>query len=683
MCGIYGMVAREGIADGRFLGPMDRALVHRGPDDSGMLVDGRCALGMRRLAIIDLAGGRQPIPSEDRALWVVLNGEIYNHQAIRRALAGRHQFATASDTEVIVHLYEDLGAAFVHELRGMFACAVWDRHEQSLVLARDRLGIKPLYYADTPQGLVFASEVRALLAHPWVGRELDLTALSHYLTFGTTPHDRSIIRGVAKLPPGHVLRWRPGSMAVERYWNLTLDAQGPQVTKGTPGGKAPASEAEAALQVRELLVDAVTSHLVSDVEVGAFLSGGVDSATVVGLMAQAGARPRTFSIGFDESDFDELYYARLVARHFGTRHEELMVRPDVWSLVDHVIQALDEPMADVSALPTYLVSQLAARQVKVVLSGDGGDEVFGGYDHYRTTLAEARRLDGLDAVVQRFAPLRRWMKRTAEALPEPVYGKYWLRHVALDPRMRYVDTATMFSPEMQARLLTGDVRTRLRHLQQAGRTDALDPQEQRARMLENAPGDELGRLLYLDTMTYLPLDILTKVDRMSMAHSLEVRPPLLDTALVEVVAAMPSAWKIAAGEQKRLLKRAVADLVPAEILGRKKRGFGVPIRHWFRGPLREAVAGVLTDRRTRTRGLIEPAAIISLLDRHASGRRDLSLQLWSLLVLELWLRMTLDAPRAQPQPPPGDGRPETRWETPALAGHGTPAPGLLAEGGGC
>ena len=369
------------------------------------------------------------------------------------------------------------------------------------------------------------------------------------------------------------------------------------------------------------------------------------------------------------------------ARHFGTRHEELVVRPDVWSLIDRVIQALDEPMSDASAIPTYLVSQLAARQVKVVLSGDGGDEVFGGYDHYRSTLDEARRLDALDAVAQRFSPLRRWMKRTAEALPESVYGKYWLRHAALDPRMRYIDSATLFLPEMQARLLTGDVRARLRRLQEASQADALDPQEQRARMLENAPGDELGRLLYLDTMTYLPLDILTKVDRMSMAHSLEVRPPLLDTALVEAVAAMPSAWKISAGEQKRLLKRAVADLVPAEVLGRKKRGFGVPIRHWFRGPLREAVAGVLTDQRTRTRGLIEPAAIDSLLDRHVNGRRDLSMQLWSLLVLEQWLRMTLDAPRSQPQPQ--DGRPETRWETPALAGHGTPAQGLLAEGGGC
>jgi asparagine synthase (glutamine-hydrolysing) len=651
---------------------MDRALVHRGPDDSGMLVDGRCALGMRRLAIIDLAGGRQPIPSEDRALWVVLNGEIYNHHAIRRALAGRHQFATASDTEVIVHLYEDLGTNFVQELRGMFACAVWDRHEQALVIARDRLGIKPLYYADTPLGLVFASELRAVLAHPWVGREIDLTSLTHYLTFGTTPQDRSIIRGVAKLPPGHLLRWRAGTLKVERYWNLLPEAE------DAAGGKVPASEAEAAERVRELLADAVTSHLVSDVEVGAFLSGGIDSATVVGLMTQAGVRPRTFSIGFDESDFDELHYARLVARHFGTRHEELVVRPDMWSLVDRVIQALDEPMSDVSALPTYLVSQLAAQHVKVVLSGDGGDEVFGGYDHYRTTLDETRRLDRFDAVAERFSPLRRWVKRTAEALPEPVYGKYWLRHAALDPRMRYIDSATLFLPEVQARLLTGDVRARLRRLQELGQADVLHPQEQRARLLESAPGDELGRLLYLDTMTYLPLDILTKVDRMSMAHSLEVRPPLLDTALVEAVAAMPSAWKIAAGEQKRLLKRAMADLLPPETLSRKKRGFGVPIRHWFRGPLREAVAGILTDRRTRARGLIEPAMVDTLLQRHVSGRRDLSMQLWSLLVLEMWLRMTIDAPRSQPQ----DGRTEARWETHALAGQGPSASGLLAEGGG-
>jgi asparagine synthase (glutamine-hydrolysing) len=663
MCGIYGMVAREGVADGRFLGPMDRAMVHRGPDDSGMLVDGRCALGMRRLAIIDLAGGRQPIPSEDRGVWVVLNGEIYNHQAIRRSLSGRHTFATASDTESIVHLYEDLGSAFVNELRGMFACAVWDRREQSLVLARDRLGIKPLYYADTPRGLVFASELRALLAHPWVSRELDLGALTHYLTFGTSPADHAMIRGVAKLAPGHVLRWRAGSCTVERYWDLTPAGEDAEAL-------APTSEAEAVDRVRELLVDAVTSHLVSDVEVGAFLSGGVDSATVVGLMARAGAQPRTFSIGFDESDFDELRYARMVARHFGTRHEELVMRPDIWALIERVVQAIDEPMSDASVLPTYLVSQLAAGHVKVVLSGDGGDEVFGGYDRYPTALAEAHRLD---AVAQRHSHLRHWMKRAAEALPEPVYGKYWLRHVALDPRLRYIDSSTLFSPEAQARLLTDGVRARVRrHL-----GDGPHPQELRARLLENAPGDVLGRILYLDTMTYLPLDILTKVDRMSMAHSLEVRPPLLDTALVEAVAAMPSAWKIAAGEQKRLLKRAVADLVPAEILSRPKRGFGVPICHWFRGPLREAVTGILTDPRTRTRGLLEPAAITSLLSQHMMGRRDHSLQIWSLLVLELWLRSTLDAPQ------PETRRTEPRWETPALSGHSTPTSGLLAEGGGC
>jgi asparagine synthase (glutamine-hydrolysing) len=626
MCGIYGVLCPDGPVDGAPLAAMDHAMRHRGPDDSGTLLDGPCALGMRRLAIIDLAGGRQPIASEDRAVWVVFNGEIYNFRSLRRELQERgHAFATSSDTEVIVHLYEELGEGFVERLRGMFACAVWDRRARALTLARDRIGIKPLYYAETEAGLVFASELRSLIAHPSVGRALDPLALSHYVSFGTTPADRGALRGVRKLPPGHLLRAERGRVVRERrYWDLVV---------------APAanpSEAQAVESVRALLRDAVRSHLESDVPVGAFLSGGVDSATVVALMAHLGQRPHTFSIGFDERDFDELRFARLVAERYGTQHEELVVRPDVWPLLDEIVPALDEPLADVSAIPTYLVSRLAARRVKVVLSGDGGDEVFGGYDHYEQGLADIRRFDRLPLL------LRRSIGAIAAVLPDVAPGKRWLRHASLAARLRFLDGEALFPADLKARLLSRDLAAAI--------ADAADPLEDRARMLERAPGDALGRLLYLDTMTYLPLDILTKVDRMSMAHSLEVRPPLLDAPLVEAVAQLPSRWKVDGRARKVLFKKAVRGWVPDEILARPKRGFAVPIRHWFRGPLRRAAEEVLFDRRTLARGLFDPRFVRALVDEHRRGRRDQSMRLWALLVLELWTRAVIEGERYSRRP---------------------------------
>ncbi len=625
MCGIYGVVSRSGAVDGEALAAMDRALVHRGPDDSGALLDGGCAIGMRRLSIIDLAGGHQPIASEDRTVWVVFNGEIYNHRELRERLAAAgHKFATRSDTEVIVHLYEEHGAGFVEHLRGMFAVAVWDRRRQTLTLARDRLGIKPLLYAETPDGLVFASELKGLIAHPAVARELDPRALSHYLSFGTAPADGTFLRGCVKLPAGHLMQWRQNRAEVRRWWDLRLDPERPAPPEG-----------EAAERLRGLLGDAVRSHLTADVEVGAFLSGGVDSATVVALMCAEGAQPRTFSIGFDEARFDELRYARLVAKRYRTRHEELVVRPhqNVWPLLDELVRALDEPFADVSALPTWLVSRMAAAQVKVVLSGDGGDEVFGGYDHYAQALADARRFDRLPPAAWRA------LARLAAALPDRALGKRWLHHASLPPRYRFLDGESLFAAPWKRRLLFGDLAAAL--------AAAPDPLEERAALLAGAPGDLLGRLMYLDTMTYLPLDILTKVDRMSMAHSLEVRPPLLDTPLVEAMARLPGRYKIRGAERKLLFKRAVRGLVPDEILRREKRGFGVPIATWFRGPLREPARAILTDARTRQRGLLEPRAVDAVLAEHFGGRRDHSLQIWALLVLELWQRAVLDGKTAQ------------------------------------
>ncbi|HEY1586385.1 MAG TPA: asparagine synthase (glutamine-hydrolyzing), partial [Polyangia bacterium] len=607
MCGIYGFVAAAGdLGDperiGATLNAMDRSIHHRGPDDNGQYFDDRCAMGMRRLSIIDLGGGKQPIASCDRRYWIVFNGEIYNYKKLReRLLARGHKFATTSDTETIVHLYEERGASVVDELSGMFGFAIWDRERHELVIARDRLGIKPMYYAPTPRGLVFGSELKSLLCHPDVRRSVSPEALSHYLSFGHTPGDQSILDGVRKLPPGHVLRYRGGELSITRYWDLRV----PEDTRVL-------DERDAAAEVRSLLRQAVESHLVADVPVGAFLSGGVDSASVVGTMAELGARPKTFSIGFEEADFNELDYARIIAKKFGTDHHELVVRPDAWDLTEKLVWFLDEPFADVSAIPTFLVSKLAAAEVKVVLSGDGGDEVFAGYDRYSWAVNEERRFGWLPASA-------RWaLTRAAAALPDRARGKNFLRHVAQPAHLRYVDGESLFQQPMKQRLLGPELARQL----QARGADALAATRDRVALLDGAPGDLVKRLMYLDTMTYLPLDILTKVDRMTMAHSLEARPPLLDHTLVERVFSLRSSLKLTSdGTQKAIFKNAVADLLPPEILTRPKRGFGVPIVKWFRGALKSPMQELLGDRRFVERGWLDENTVRTIVAEHLDGRR--------------------------------------------------------------
>jgi asparagine synthase (glutamine-hydrolysing) len=627
MCGIYGFVGQDlGAPDhaGALLGAMDRALFHRGPDDGGAYFDGRCAMGMRRLSIIDLAAGHQPLGNEDGSVWVVFNGEIYNYRELHAQLSARgHQLATRSDTECLVHLYEDRGADLVHALDGMFAFALWDRARGELTLARDRLGIKPLYYAELEGGLLFGSELKSLLQHPALQRRISPRALSHYFAFGVTPDDEAIVDGVRKLPPGHVLSWRAGRIAARRYWDLRPPARGPF------------DEGDAIDEVRFLVRQAVRTHLVADVPVGAFLSGGIDSASVVAHMALLGARPKTFSIGFDDPRYDELAWARVVAQRFGTDHHELVVRPDAWALAEELAFSLDEPFADVSAVPTFLVSKLASSEVKVVLTGDGGDEVFAGYDRYPKALAEAARYDRLPA------RLRQLVGSVASLLPAGAPGKHRLHHLAMDPTRRFIDGQSLF-PHHQRPLLRGSA--------PVARAMSAEPSplDERAGLYQSAPGDALSRLLYLDTMTYLPLDILTKVDRMTMACSLEARPPLLDHHLVEALFAMPSSLKLRENRQKHVFKRAMAGLVPQEILTRGKFGFGVPIERWFRGPLRAPVEELLADRRTRARGLWEPRFASRLCSEHARGRRDHSLQLWALVMLELWCRRFLDEPAPNP-----------------------------------
>jgi asparagine synthase (glutamine-hydrolysing) len=422
---------------------------------------------------------------------------------------------------------------------------------------------------------------------------------------------------VHKLAPGHLLEYRHGQLKTRRYWDLPPLEQTP----------APSFD-EAAREIRTRIRAAVKSHLIADVPVGAFLSGGVDSATIVGSMVELGVRPKTFSIGFDEREFDELHYARLIARHFDTDHHELVVRPDAYSLLDELAWFLDEPFADASAIPTYLVSRLAASKVKVVLSGDGGDELFAGYDRYPLELDEAKRLDWLPALA------RRAIGGVAQLWPERGLGKGWLHHAALERHLRFVDGQALFPLHWKSRLLHPDLAA----------SDAATPLRERAAILRKAPGDSLGRLLYFDTHTYLPLDILTKVDRMTMAHSLEARPPLLDHHLVEAAFTLPSRYKLDGKAQKAVMKRAVENLLPREILSRPKRGFGVPLRLWFRGPLKQAVADALAERRIEERGLLDPRAVRELCEQHFSGRRDQSLQLWGLLMLEAWCRRYLDQP---------------------------------------
>lgn len=621
MCGIYGFVSAEGPLGpseqvGRILGAMAQALYHRGPDDMGTCVDSFAAIGIRRLAIIDPHGGHQPISNEDRSVWVVCNGEIYNCGSLRQELIARgHRFSTASDVETIVHLYEERGREFVEALDGMFAIAVWDRGQQRLTLARDRVGIKPLFFCETPSGLVFASELKALIMHPAIERRVSADALAYYLTYGVTPPDGGMLQGVKKLEPAHTPTFGGGQSVRRRYWQL----------------RAPLRDltlADAAQEVRQRVRMAVRTHLMSDVPVGAFLSGGIDSATIVGTMVELGVRPKTFSIGFDDRQFNELNFARQIAHHFGTEHHEAILRPDFWSLMDQLPLVLDEPFADVSAVPTYLLAKLAAEQVKVVLTGDGGDEVFAGYDRYVDVLAEARRLDRFPL------GLRGLLAVVAGTLPRSFPGKHWLYHASLPFERRFIEGQALFPADLRVRLLCPDLAKRTR------------PIDERLRLLAAGTGDALTKLLRYETMTYLPLDILTKVDRMTMAHSLEARPPFLDHHLIEAVFAMPSSLKIEGSEQKVVLKHAVADLIPRRIRNRRKQGFGVPIHAWFRGPLREPLRDVLESSNALSRGWLNDREVRALLAEHFSGRRDHALRLWGLLVLELWSRRVLDAPSA-------------------------------------
>jgi asparagine synthase (glutamine-hydrolysing) len=607
VCGICGIATTHGAAEVEALRAMAERLVHRGPDSAGEHVDGGIALGARRLSIIDLEHGDQPIANEDGSCVVVQNGEIYNYPDLRRELerAG-HVFGTHCDTEALVHLYEEHGVGFAERLRGMFALAIWDAPRRRLVLARDPYGIKPLYYRHAGDELRFASELRALPRG-----EIDVDALECFLAFNSIPGPYSIFRDVRKLPAGHVLVWENGTVTIERY-----SRPGPAGSDELRTG----DEAELVEELRARLRDSVRAHLLSDVPVGVLLSGGVDSAALAALAAQETPEPvHTFTIGFAERSFDERADARRVAERYGTEHHELLVRPDPELLLQALAAAFDEPFADSSALPTYLVSQLAAEHVKVALSGEGGDELFGGYYTYAA-----------DLMADRVAPLARLARPLVEALPSSsrkasldYKAKRFVRAAHLPPLERHHGWKEIFSADVRAEL--------------TGRRSAFDPVDvYRARYAETAGAPQLARLQDVDFGVYLVDDLLVKTDRASMAHSLEARVPFLDPVVTTLAFALPTRLKVRGLAKKVLLRKAVEPLVPSEVVHGRKRGFSIPAAAWLRGELEPFARATLAADNLQRQGFFQPEPVAHLLDEHVAGREDWSRQLWGLLAFTLW-----------------------------------------------
>jgi asparagine synthase (glutamine-hydrolysing) len=615
MCGICGLVAgeRERTPDREAVARMSGRLVHRGPDDDGLFCEGPVALAARRLSIIDLAGGHQPIAGEDGSAVVVQNGEIYNYRELKRELEGRgHRFATDCDTEVLVHGYEEWGEGFVERLRGMFAIALWDKRRQRLLLARDRFGIKPLYYRDADGGLSFASELKAMLEQPGFSREIDPQAVSAYLAFNSIPAPLTIFKEARKLPPGFLLTWEGGEVTLRRFAR-----PGPS-TDGVRGGSAE----ELAAELREVLDDSVRAHLVADVPVGVLLSGGVDSGGLAALASRHVDEPlRTFSIGFEEEGFNELSRARLVAERYGTDHHELVLRPDAVELFPKLVEAFDEPFGDSSALPTYLVSELAVSEVKVALSGEGGDELFGGYYTYVADLL-ARRVGRLAALAR---PLAEALPSRTDRVGFDYKAKRFARAAAnADPLVRHHGWKEIFSAQARAELAGPG-------------TSAWDPLDvYRERYAETASADPLARMQDVDLGIYLVDDLLVKTDRLSMAHSLELRVPFLDPKVAEFAFSLPRRLKVRGFAKKRLLRQALAPLLPREIVRGRKQGFSIPIAAWLRGPLEPFAREVLAPSAIARQGLLDPTAVTPILDRHCSGQEDLSRQIWGLMALTLW-----------------------------------------------
>jgi asparagine synthase (glutamine-hydrolysing) len=639
MCGIagrYNYLSGAPVA-GRMVQGMCDLIAHRGPDADGVWTAGPVGLGHRRLAVIDLSeGGRQPMTDVRGGLWITFNGEIYNYLELKRDLESRgHQFRSKSDTEVMLAAYREWGVECVSRFRGQFAFALWDETTRTLLVARDRIGKKPLHYWTDRDGIAFASEPKAFLADPAFRPEPDLEAISEYLNYQYVPSPLSAFKGVRKLPPGHRLIVRDGRMTIERYWRLSYAA------------KVKMSEGDACAELLHRLREATRLRLISDVPLGAFLSGGIDSSAVVAVMAGLMDTPvKTFSIGFDEKEYDELPYARLVAQRYGTDHHEFVVRPDAVEIFPKLVWHYNEPYADASAIPTYYLSQMARRYVTVALNGDAGDENFAGYRRYVPT-SPAQQFDRLPS------PLRRAVGGVARSVPAPgrsdsiVYkGRRWLRRLADTPEGRYARRVMIFEPELKAEACApaflaaaGDTGEPRLLLDAFGRSDAAEFVDQ---------------LLDVDVNHYLSDCLLVKVDIASMAHALEGRSPMLDHEFMEFAASLPADFKLRGTTTKYIFKKAIRELVPADIIDRPKKGFGVPLDHWFRNELREMSGDVLLSPRALQRGYFKPGAVRRMLEEHWSGTATWHNHLWTLLMLESWHRMFIDErPSAAPAASPG------------------------------
>src|SRR5205085_849886 len=627
MCGITGIVRSDGAQiDRELLARMNDAIRHRGPDDDGFYFGDGVGLAMRRLSIIDLKGGHQPIHNSDRTTWIVFNGEIYNYRELRKQLEDRgHQFYTDSDTEAIVHAYDEYGTDCPKYLRGMFAFAIWDERAKSLFLARDRVGKKPLLYAQLNGQLVFGSEFMALLQHPDVSRDVNYEAIHHYLSFICVPAPLTAYQAIRKLQPGHSLLWKNGELKIERYWQLDFSH------------KISISEEEAGERVVDLLRDAVRVRLMSEVPLGAFLSGGIDSSAVVALMAQESSeKVKTFSIGFEEQDFSELHHARRVDEYLGAEHHEFNMRPDAMEILPTLVEHYGEPFADSSAIPSYYVSRETRKYVTVALNGDGGDECFAGYERY-AAMNLAQRYARLVPAVIRNGVIRNF----ARALPEfrsranPLRkAQRFVDAASLSPVQRYLRWVIAFDEQAKVNLYSNQFRNETAAFSTIG---FIEPWFAGA----NGAGIVDASLL-TDTMTYLPNDLLVKMDIASMTVSLAARSPFLDHPLMEFAASLPENLKLRGMTTKYLLKRVLKKFVPEENLTRAKMGFGVPIGHWFRGTMQPFLRETLLSEKALSRGLFNRDRVKQLIEQHVASKINHEHRLWSLLMLELWFQRFID-----------------------------------------
>lgn len=627
MCGIVGTVKSNlRPVSSEIIEKMNRCIVHRGPDDDGFFIKENVGLAMRRLSIIDVAHGKQPMFSGDRTKAIVYNGEVYNFQELKADLEKRgHVFETNSDTEVIVHLYDEYGADCVNYLRGMFAFAIWDETDKSLFIARDRVGKKPLLYSHQPNGdLIFGSEFTALLAHPDISREVDVQAIDAYLSFLCVPAPLTAYKSIRKLEPAHWMRWKNGEIRTQRYWS-------PDFSK-----KITISEAEAIDETTRLLRESVKMRMISEVPLGAFLSGGVDSSAVVALMAEASSQPvKTFSIGFEEQDFSELKYAKIVAEHVGAEYNEFIVKPDALEVLPTLVEHYGEPYADSSAIPTYYVAKETRKHVTVALNGDGGDESFAGYERY-AAMRIAEKYYKIPAALR-----KTFIENAVELIPTSEIKrsrardlKRFVKAASLPRVERYFRWVSAIDRNSKTELYTADFANKLNGVNAADHIGAW---------FDKANGSGiLDATLLTDQMTYLPNDLLVKVDIASMANSLEARSPLLDHHIIEFAASLPENLKMKRFETKSLLKKVAAQFVPKDVIYRRKMGFGVPVGNWFRSNMKDFIREVLLSEKSLQRGVIKSEMLARYVNDHIEAKRDYTYQIWTLLMLELWFQRFID-----------------------------------------